>query len=268
MDKYEFKFWAEKAVSGIMFPPDREKVYRELVDHLEDHYAFLREEGLDDNAARQASVEAMGDAYEIAPQLAQIHRPFWGYFLRVTRVILVIVSIITLIPFGIHVWNTDYGLPLSHWPDSNVLSMATYGEGTGRTLLHMSKPNITQKSDGYTYTLTNAVYWKNDEYDNSVFFVYIKEFHPLPWAEHGAAGEWFQAEDSLGNIYECYYEHRPDEESPVLYSWGNETSPFSYTYAMWTGTDVPEAAEWIDIRYTRDGRNLVWRIDLTGGDAV
>lgn len=265
MDKYEFKCWAEKAVSGIIFPPDREKVYRELVDHLEDHYDFLREGGFDDDTARIKAVEAMGDAYEIAPQLAEIHRPFWGYFLRATRVILVIALIITLIPFGIRVWNLDYGLPLSLWPDRYVLSASTYGEGTGRTLLHMSKPNISQKSDGYTFTLTNAVHWHNDEYDNNVFLVYMKEFHPLPWAQHGAAGNWFWAEDSLGNIYTCYYDQYPDDESPVFYQHGNETSPFSYTYAMWTGSDVPEEAQWLDIRYTRDGRNLVWRIDLTGG---
>lgn len=268
MDKYEFKCWAEKAVSGIIFPPDRESVCRELMDHMEDHYDYLLEEGLDDDTARKKAVEAMGDAYEIAPQLAAIHRPFWGYFLRATRVILVIALVITLIPFGIHAWNTDYGLPVSHWPDGHVLSMSTYGEDTGRTLLFLSSPNVTQRSDGYTFTLTHAVHWRNEEYDNSVFLVYMKESHPLPWAQHGAAGEWFWAEDSLGNVYECYCDHHPDEDTPVLSVWGNETGPFSYTYALWPSTDVPEDAQWLDIRYTRDGRNLVWRIDLTGGDAA
>lgn len=264
MERNEFRRWCEKAVSGIVYPPDRQKVFRELMEHMEDHYDALHEEGFASEIARQLTVEAMGDAYEIAPQLAQIHRPFWGRLLQATRVLLVLAAIVTLIPFYKYAYETDYYLPM--WPEWELYSADAYGGDTGRTLLHLSKPNISQRSDGYTFTLTRAVQWYNEEYDNSCFFLHMKEFHPLPWAEHGAAGVWFWAEDSLGNVYECYYNHYPDEETPVMYTRGNETSPFSYTYQMWINDDIPEDAQWLDIRYTRDGRNLVFRIDLAGGD--
>ena len=263
---YEFKCWCEKAVSGIIFPPDQRKVFRELMEHMEDHYDILREEGYCEDIAIAMTVEAMGDPYPIARDLAQIHRPFWGYVLQATQVILVIALVITLIPFIRHAWKSDYTPPMS--TDWAVFREDAYGEGTGRILRHLSEPNISRKTDGYTYTLTNALCWHNEEYGNNVFIVYLKEFHPLPWAEHGEAGDWFWAEDSTGTVYECYYEHRPYEETPVLYSRGNDTSPFSHTYALWLSGDLPDEAEWVDIRYTRDGRNLVFRVNLNGGDGA
>lgn len=262
---YEFKCWCEKAVSGIIFPPDQRKVYRELMAHMEDHYDMLRETGYCEDQAIAMTVEAMGDPYPIARDLAEIHRPFWGMVLQATRVALVVALVIILIPFVRHAWETDYEIPMWSWA---AFSEENYGEGSGRTLLHLSEPNISRSSNGYTYTLTDAIHWHNDEYGNNVFIVYMKEFHPLPWAEHGAVDGWFWAEDSLGNTYECYYQHRPDEETPVLYSHGNATSPLTYTYALWVSPDLPEEAQWVDIRYTRDGRNLVFRVNLTGGDAA
>ena len=265
METYEFRRWCDKAVSGILFPPDRETVYRELMNHIEDHFDYLVEQGIDEPTARQMAVEAMGDALEIAPQLAEIHRPFWGKFLYATRAILIIAAIITVIPLFIYAGETIYFPPM--WTDWNVFSEASYGGDTGRTLLHLSEPNITRRSDGYAFTLTDAVFWQDEETDSSCFFVYMKEFHPLPWADHSAAGSWFWAEDSLGNVYACDFSPRTDE-TPAVYSTSSQTDLFTCTYALWINDHVPLDAEWIDFRYTRDGRNLAFRVDLNGGDAA
>ena len=262
MKNYEFRRWCEKAVSGILFPPDREEVYRELMNHLLDHFDHLVEQGFDEDTARTMTVESMGDALEIAPQLAEIHRPFWGKFLYATRILLIIAAIITVIPLAKFVWKADYYEPL--WTDWRVFSEADYGGDTGRTLLHLSEPNVRSRSDGYAFTLTDAVYWRSEDSGSHTFFVYMKEFHPLPWADHGAAGEWFWAEDSLGNVYVCNSVPH-SEDTPALYAYGAQTNLFTHTYALWINEDVPPEAEWVDIRYTRDGRNLVFRVDLTGG---
>lgn len=266
LPKYKFKCWCEKAASGIVFPPDQRTVYRELMEHMEDHYDALREEGFADEIAQQLTVEAMGDPWPIAKDLAAIHKPFWGYFLRATRVILVIALIVTLIPFVKYAWETDYSIHML--PDWEVFDKASYGGDTGRTLLHLWSPGIIQRSDGYTFKLTNAAWWYNEEYDNSCFYLNMEEFHPLPWAEHEAAGVWFWAEDNLGNVYECSMEHRPNEETPALLTWGNMSNPFTCTYEMWINDDVPQEVEWLAIRYTRDGRDLAFTIDLTGGDGA
>lgn len=265
MSTFEFRRWCDRAVSGIVFPPDRQKVYRELMNHLEDHYDTLRETGYCEDIAVAMTVEAMGDALEIAPQLAAIHRPFWGKLLYATRAILVIAAIITVIPLLLYAWETVYYPPM--WTDWNVFSEASYGGDTGRTLLHLSEPDVRRTSDGYTFTLTNAVHWYSEESGSSCFFIYMEEFHPLPWAAHGEAGSWFWAEDNLGNQYACDYS-RLAYDTPTVYSKGSQTSLFTCTYAMWINDHVPLDAEWIDIRYTRDGRNLAFRVNLTGGDGA
>lgn len=265
METYEFKRWCEKAVSGIIFPPDRRRVYRELMNHMEDHRDYLLEQGMGLDTAQDMAVEAMGNPWPIAKDLAAIHRPFWGYALRATRVVLVIALLATIIPFCIHIWNADY--TPSMWPGWDLFSEESYGGDTGRTLLHLSEPNVSEASNGYRFTLTNAVRWQTEEYDSDCLLLRMKEFHPLPWAGHGEAGGWFWAEDSLGNTYICNNEYVYSEDPPALFASGSMTGPFTYTYQLWINHAAVEA-EWVDIRYTRDGRNLVWRIDLSGGDAA
>lgn len=263
MDTYKFKCWCEKAASGIVFPPDQQKVYRELMNHMDDHYDFLLEQGYDPDIAQQRVVDAMGDPWPIAKDLAAIHRPFWGYFLRATRIILIIALIVTVIPLGIYAWNNSYGI--SSWAHWDIWDPASYGGDTGRTLLHMSEPNVTRRDSGYTFTVTDALWWDSDDSDYSCLMIYMKEFHPLPWAMHNEVGGWFWAEDSEGNIFEAFNVHGNLDEDPGVQAWGNPTGPFTWTYQIWINFSMPYDAEWIDFRYTRDGRNLVWRIDLTGG---
>ena len=113
MDRYYFDQWCEKAVSEIVFPPDRAEVAEELFGHMMDHYEDLAAQGYDEITARDRAIEAMGDADAIAPQLAAIHRPFWGYFLRATRVLLVILVLITIVPFFnfMTAYNNAYSQP-------------------------------------------------------------------------------------------------------------------------------------------------------------
>lgn len=263
MEIYKFKCWCEKAASGISFPPDRRKVYQELMAHMEDHYDLLLEHGLDPDTAQQMTVEAMGDPWPIAKDLAAIHRPFWGYFLRATRVILVIATLIAVIPLGIFLINTSFDGPWVHVWD--MYSVSSYGGDTGRTLLHRSEPNASFESDGYTFTATDAVVWRHDESGYTAFYCLIEQFNPLPWASHTEVGYWFWAEDSLGNYYYSHYETAQDEEPRVSAIYGNmsQTGILTYTYEFWIN-DFPKA-EWIQIHYTRDGRNEVLFIDLTGG---
>lgn len=85
MHKNRLTSWCHAATILIRFGPDRKAVYNELLAHLEERRDAFMEQGLNEREASTKALEAMGDAYEIAPQLAAIHRPFWGYFLRVSR---------------------------------------------------------------------------------------------------------------------------------------------------------------------------------------
>lgn len=266
MEIFQFRRWCENAVSGIIFPGDKREVYRELMAHMEDHYDALLEQGIDEKTAREMVEKAMGDPWPVAKQLAQIHKPFWGYFLRTTRVLLVIVFLIALIPLIRFARDTDFRVPsVQRW---DMYDTASYGGDTERTLLHLSEPEVSFESDGYTFTVTDAVCWHSEESDIQFFCCLIDQFNPLPWAVHSEVGYWFWAEDSLGNHYYSYYESAQDEDprKPAMYGNQSQTGLLTCTYEFWIN-DFPDA-EWLKIHYDRDGRNEVLFIDLTGGGAA
>lgn len=75
-----FDDWCYHAVAEIRFKPDREAVFRELKNHLEDHYEYLLAQGTVPEKAMTLAMEAMGDPEEIAPQLGKIHKPWLPIF--------------------------------------------------------------------------------------------------------------------------------------------------------------------------------------------
>lgn len=268
---YQFKVWCEKAASGIVFPPDQRMVYLELMNHLEDHYDDLIAGGMDRDAAQKAALDAMGDPYVIAPQLAAIHKPFWGYFLRATRVVLVIALIALVIPMGIFLWNLDYRDPGHR--NFDVYNAASYGEGTGRTLLMLTEPDCSFSDSGYTFTVTDAAHWHNvhtredgSTVENEFFYFRIVQFNPRPWAGNADAGCWFWAEDSLGNRYYAMNERDQGTDELCIQASCSQTTPLTWEYEMWINDYVSQEAQWLDLHYDRDGRNYVLRIDLTGGE--
>ncbi|MBQ7801119.1 MAG: hypothetical protein IJ375_02205 [Oscillospiraceae bacterium] len=272
MGKYKFKYWCSDAVSGIVFPPDREKVCEELYQHMEDHYQDLLDQGMDKEEAVRETVQAMGDPWAVAKDLAAVHRPFWGYFLRATRIILVLLLIITVIPFGKYIWNEPYR-ENTVW-GFDIRDSEAFAE-KGHTFLRRLEPDATVRSDGYTFTVTDAVEWlyryapgDGTEKITEVLSLRMTEFHPLPWAEHREVGQWFWAEDSLGNIYGCTKENNAYSEENYLCAYGDQSGPLTYTYKLWINDFDVENTEWITIHYDRDGRDLTWHIDLTGGDGA
>ncbi len=262
---FAFRRWAANAVSGIIFPGDKRRVYQELMDHMEDHLDMLLEQGMEENAARELVEKSMGDPWVVAKELAKIHHPFWGYFLRATRIILVIALLVTLIPLDRYLQEHAFQNP--HFRGWDVYADESYGGTTGRTLLHRSSQNSSFTSDGYTFTVTKAVVFHEAEYDRTTFQCRVEEFNPCPWAFSAEVGNWFWAEDSLGNYYYSQHETAQDEEprKSAVNGWVVVEGVLTNTYELWIN-DFP-AADWVMLHYTRDGRDEMLFIDLTGGEA-
>ena len=269
MGQYQFKCWCSDAVSGIIFPPDRQQISEELYRHMEDHYDALIQQGIGKEEALRLTVEAMGDARVIAPQLAAIHRPFWGYFLRATRIMLVLLLIVTIIPLGIFLRKADYREP-SAW-GFDIFDPGVHAQN-GHTLLYHGKPDCSVTSGGYRFTVTDAVVWtyrytdgNGSNLSRDILCLRMSETNFLPWAEHTGVGQWFRAEDSRGIIYESTNTHDPASGTPCLCAASSRTGPFTDTYLLWINDFELADTQWIKIRYDRDGRDLVWSIDLSGG---
>lgn len=268
---YNFKVWCEKAVSGIIFPPDRKKVYDELMDHVTDHYDALVEQGIDRDTAQMIAVASMGDAEVIAPQLAAIHRPFWGYFLRATRILLVLLACAAFLSGIPYLWNTSYSQPRFERYDPYADTYISDQTGITQRMFY-AEPNQVAESDGYRLTLTRAAWDHTDFADEEsgeldMFYFQIEIFNPLPWAEDTEMTRWMWAEDSLGNYYYSFHEDGNPSRYPVVVGNRYHTGPFTYTHDMWLSNFCSQEAEWIDLHYDRSGRNIVFRIDLTGGES-
>ncbi len=273
MNNEKFFTWCRVAVKKIKYRPDRDAVHKELYEHLEDRYESFRSRGLPHEEAINKTVEAMGSAEELAPQLAKIHSPFWPYMLIISRVLLIIALVITILPFCLFIWEEVTFNP--SFEDSYHLGFDVYKdtvhqeEGSNARRVLYIEPGCTGRIDDYRITVTNAAYWRT-EYDNQKiedsFYFRMKITNPIPWEEPAlGVDEFFWARDSLGNIYYNRAEYGYGDQSFVA---GNRRNSglFTYTFEMLLYNYISQEAEWIDLHYDRDGRDFALRIDLTGGE--
>lgn len=251
MYKLKFERWCRAATSRIRFVPDRMPVMRELQAHMEDHYQDLLEGGIESRDAVEQTIAAMGPPEEIAPQLAALHRPFWGYTERIARWVLIALLGISLSCFGFYVLKNSFFDPPEYYPDN----YARYSEDTDATF-YLESGGIAI-SDGYIISLRKVV-WEDS------FRFQIKSFSLLPWAEHSDIGRWFEVADSLGNTYRCAYESGWPGEPCVMGSFVRTGSHTSVNN-MWLTNFCSQDAQWMEFRYDRCGRTIIFRIDLTGG---
>ena len=267
----EFEKWCWNATWLIQYPPDRQDVYDELYEHLQDHYEDLIAQGLSEEDAIKLALDSMGEAKEIAVPLAQLHSPFWGLLVHRLAIGLAILLCITLVIFCIYVENLPFGNPSRR--DFDVFSEASYGGDTGRTLLELSEPNVSFTGDGSTFTVTDAAVFTEtiDGEEYTRLYLKVKQRTTLPWLEHdryysfttGYLLEYFYATDSLGNHYPSFMEG--GWHGIGLVHHGAQTGLFTYTYECWINEFEGVDGDWLELRYDRDGRDYCLRIPLNGG---
>lgn len=253
MHKLKFERWCRAATAQIRFVPDRMPVIRELQAHIEDHYQALLDQGTDSREAVDMAIAAMGSPEEIAPQLAALHRPFWGYAERVFRWVLIALVGICLSSFGFYVLKNSFFDPPVYYSDT----YAQYSEDTDAE--YYLESGGMAISDGYVITLSKVVWADTLRFQ-------IKSFNLLPWAEHSDIGRWFEVTDSLGNTYRCAYEGGWPGEPTVMGSF-LRTGPYTAVNNMWLTDFCSQDAQWLEFRYDRSGHTITFRIDLTGGGA-
>ena len=272
---YRMSNWCERACSYIKYKPDRKAAAEELSAHIEDKYEALVASGMPRTEAQAASVVAMGDAEEVGRALAKAHSPFFGYMLSVTKVLLCITVICAAFSIfgardriGMYKQNAEAiaGVESNYSDEYKDISSEGYSSRWIRTLF--LEPDCIAKSDGYTFTVARIAEWyceyesEESSSEEHLFYLTIKATHPLPWAGFPEAVRWFTAIDSLGNVYGNMWSRNYSYDKTLT---GNPFSRtvFTYRYEMWLSYYVP-GAEWIELQYDRDGRDITLRIDLTG----
>ena len=93
----EGEYWLRDAVKYVKFPPDRRRVQQELYEHMISRNRDFLDMGYSEEEADRRVCEAMGDPDEVGKALAEVHKPFWGYFLRVLRILLILAALFTAV---------------------------------------------------------------------------------------------------------------------------------------------------------------------------
>lgn len=251
MENYHFTLWCQKATELIRYKPDRREVSKELLNHLEDHRDALMAQGLTPTEAEQKALESMGSAEEIAPQLAAIHKPWIGYLFSLVRAAAVAASAFAIFLAVVNVWSLVFGIVSANrydWLPDNFASVD-----------YFCRPNVSDSSDGRFYQVTEAGYRSQ----HSEFYFEIRAIY-WPHLRHWGTLNEFWAVDSKGNYYasirEAGYENIPRLD-PLGWSTSNCIGHYHFKI-----TDFDCDAQWVELHYDRDGRDIVLRIDLTGGN--
>lgn len=256
MKHNSFSSWCQQATAKIRYGPDRQAVSHELMAHLEDHRDSLIEHGMDEAAATQEALKAMGNPEEIAPQLAAIHRPFWGYMESITRVLAILMTIFVI--FFSLIGRYSFGMP---WDHNSERDNFTIMEQTHNPLVDVEQ-NVSASLEPFTYTVTRvAVYPFQIEYSECLIRldvagdgIFCTGHKPI---------NYFWATDNLGNLYYSdSHSYAGDSQIQVL---SPQVYLFHSTYELIIRNFDRNATQWIELHYERDGREAVLHIDLTGG---
>ena len=274
MNVLKFEAWVIRAVSKISMVQDQVRVEQELMDHMLDQYEDLLSQGLSPAEAQEETVRAMGDPDVLAESLGLIHRPHWTTLQE--RSLKVLRFLVFLLPFflfgrvlGGYFFADGYNQPNYSRYDPYISVSVMDNAGSGQRLL-LVHPEDTAASDGYFFTVTKAALWHLESVDNEGrhqldrLHFQLRVTSALPWAEFDDISRWFYAVDSLGNVYHAAYETGA-AKVPAITGSVYHAGPLTYIHDMYLTDYVSQDAQWIDLCYHRAGRDIVLRIDLTGG---
>ena len=268
------KQWCDSAVSYIRFKPDRPPVRQELLEHMQDKYDDYLGQGMLPADAERRVIREMGSDRETGLLLRRIHKPYLGWVWRCTQWLLVIALV--LAGFSFWGWkSTLYIGDSAAPPGRRDVYNSTYFEYPAGSICRVlyTEPNCSDSSDGYTFTVTKAAYWEGSYSDESGtrethdFYFRMEVTNPRLWAGGTEAPRWFYAVDNLGNYYYAFYESDRSPEGSVVGN-GVRTGLFTDTWEMWIEDYVSRDADWLELRYDKEGRDLALRIDLTGGEGA
>jgi len=259
---------------------------------MEDRYESFIEKGMASEEAADKTVEAMGSAEEVAIQLAKLYPPFWPYMLRISRVVLVILLVLSLLQFKdisgvVQTLNAADSVPSAINPvgrydpySQTVYQKEEIGGVPSAERVYAFEPEYHGSINGLSMDVKKAALWNvyrktvNETNEGAVLHVQIetRDFRFLFDQIGVDLGMHIWAEDNLGNYYYSlagsnnqrnFYDVWA-EESYIIGSM-QRTGWFTYEYEVVLAKYVSHSAEWIDLHYDRDGRDYVLRIRLPEG---
>ena len=256
--------WCSDATLGIRISPDKELVAQEIYDHIYDRTALLILQGMDGDSAEQAVLAIMGNPLDVSSALGKLHRPFWTLALRWAKRVIAVLMFVFLFTYGLHYLETVFFRNTIVEFDKSAPPALS---GTHQ-LLWQDKIRVTESAEGYRIRAYQTSLWHTTSLDGDqreLLNIQLKITNPIPWSLEPDFGSWIWAEDSLGNRYVCGGFDTPAME-PAIQAVQYHTGTTTYILDLWIFQYVSQNAQWLDLHYDRDGREITLRIPLSGGE--
>lgn len=296
-ENMELLRWLETAVSGIRFKPDRAEVRAELLAHVEDKTLDLMRifPNIDPDEAQERALAGMGDPEELKISLAKIHRPWLGYLWQVSRVLTVVLLVLTLILWGsraVENWKARYADQkynqengydwnyVDECYESGIDPWRADGpypakdDGTIRTPLASLHPESSVWTGGYRFRLERAglFCFQDGTEDPGEWWLFCEaRALGLPWEPMSVEViSRLRAVDSTGRTYASSYEVYDlmlDHEGHVMVNSGG-TAGLEQSFDL-DIIGITPGAEWIRLEYDYAGTrwSLTIPLEAEGGGA-
>jgi hypothetical protein len=264
MDLYH---WCHEASGYIRFKPDREQVYQELLEHLFDKVNDFEKGGMKREKAMEEAIEAMGNATEIGLMMRKVHKPYLGYFWRITQILLVLSLLLIFYVCqqagGIRNMMEELKPQKDYWEERRE----SYYRDSAYEIIADLTPNCEATIEGYQLSITKVLHLKfkyeedGKAYQNEIFkFILKAEHSPFFDAPKGIL-EHLTAIDSLGNYYSDITGYSMDQ--PSVMGILRVERLFSSQFEIWINELSPDA-EWIELQYGFLGRSFRLRMPTIG----
>ena len=264
MRDWKLTKWCSIAAKKIRYTPDREAVFKELRQHLDERSDSFLAKGMTEAEAVKKTLEVMGSPDELSIMLGQIHRPYWGYAYSITKVlanVMVIAALVlTVLNVALSLIKQDFSQPYY----SNYHPPYTDTESESFSRVGLWEQSNSYSFGGYTYQVEKSALWDNKSEGNDLLCAQIRIVNYLPWAATPEIGEHLEAVDNLGNHYvNTWYNHN---RQPHTFRRNQVVHTTTFVWLLEIDIRSPDftGVEWIEIR-SMDNREFALRIDLSGG---
>lgn len=232
----EWEKYVKDILSYVKFKYDHNDIYFEIMEHMEDLYNELVDEGIDENEAIKLTVEYMGDSKEIGRALNKEHNPFIGWIYRILKYCVVLLVVLNIIPVFTLVLSVFSSIHSFFWINENI-------EEEGKNIAVIQEIDETRKIDDIYIFFDKLVRYD----DGNIKIIYSIFQNPFSFSTKWTNG-------NIGKVY---------DENNNEYSFNGAIGGGSY-YSYYENNieDFPENSEKFIIKYDYSGRKYVVEISM------
>lgn len=231
--------YLNKVLSHVKFKYDRKEIKWELEEHMEDMYDDFISDGMNEEDAKKAVIDCMGDADEIGKELNEAHNRLLGNVWRISRIIAVILILLSILPVFMTVLTAIF----------SIFSSYSYSYDKSRIVSRV-EVNQTEKIDDMYLKLEEVILYDND----------CVELHYKTWYQPFS--------DSVRWTFDISTDYVTDDLGTEYFGSSGSSSAGIISKHSTVIEGFPKEAKTLIIDYNYYGRKMYFEVPLREGGKV